>query len=906
MSESLLLTKLYLPPPRLKVVLRPRLFERMNEGLHRKLILISSPAGFGKTTLVSEWLAGNKLPVAWLSLDEGDNDLTRFLTYLVAALQTLSLSKVEGIAPKIGEGILGALQSPQSPSTEALLTNLLNEITVIPDNFILILDDYHVIDSKPVEEALTFLLKHLPPQMHLVISTREDPHLPLARLRARGQLTELRVADLRFTPAEASEFLNTVMDLKLSADDITVLEARTEGWIAGLQLAAISMQGNQEPASFIKSFTGSHHYVLDYLLEEVLHKQSEDVQTFLLQTSILDRLSGTLCESVLLDPAGSGQETLEYLEHANLFIIPLDNERHWYRYHHLFRDLLRQRFGKPEEFAELHKRASKWYEENNDLGAAFEHAISAGDYFLAAGLAESAWQSMDGSFQTATWLKWVKKLPGELIRPRPVLSTQIGLAFMDAGNPQASESHLQEAEQLLNGSVGGMVVVDKAQLQPLPAMIALARAYNAQVQGDLAATVKYAELALQIIPEDDFIRRAQATITLESTQWTRGNLESARSALDDWMNSMQKVGNFTFVVASAFAVSDILVDLGRLSEAERVYKDALLLASQHGPEAEHITAHHHLGLYMIYRQRGEDTLAAHHLKRAAELGPQNTLVDWQYRWHVAQSQLKEAAGDLETALTLLDVAKRVYIQSPIPDLRPIEALKARIHLKQGLPDKARRWAAERGLSLVDEVSYLHEFEHLTLARLEIANPLVNALLVRLLQAAETQKRQGSVLEILLVQTLAHNAQGNLPLALATLERALILAEPEGYLRIFVDEGEPMRLLISDFRSQIQSRSGGQGHQLSGYLNKILAAFSQPEALVQSTTSGRKPEMIEPLSQRELEVLRLIALGLSNREIGERLFLALSTVKGHARLIFDKLQVQSRTEAVARARELDLL
>ena len=428
----------------------------MNEGLHRKLILISAPAGFGKTTLVSEWLADCEQPVAWLSLDEGDNDPTRFLTYLVAALQTIALSKVEGIAPKIGEGILAALQSPQPPSTEALLTDLLNEITAIPDNFILVLDDYHVIDSKPVDEALTFLLEHLPPQMHLVITTREDPHLPLARLRARDQLTELRAADLRFTPAEAAEFLNQVMGLNLSAEDIAALEARTEGWIAGLQLAALSMQGHQDTASFIKSFTGSHHFVLDYLIEEVLHQQPEDVQTFLLRTSILDRLCGPLCDAVLrFILSASGQETLEYLEHANLFIVPLDNERRWYRYHHLFGDLLRQRLGKPKEFAEFNLRASQWYEENGDLGAAFHHAIAAGDFVRAAGLAEAAWQGMDDSFQSAAWLGWVKKLPEEVIRVRPVLCTQIGQAFTDAGEPEASEFRLQDAERCLDGSSDG-------------------------------------------------------------------------------------------------------------------------------------------------------------------------------------------------------------------------------------------------------------------------------------------------------------------------------------------------------------------------------------------------------------------------------------------------------------------
>jgi LuxR family maltose regulon positive regulatory protein len=890
-STPILATKLYIPSPRPELVPRQRLIERLNEGLHRKLTLISAPAGFGKTTLVGEWVqamegATPPIAIAWLSLDEDDNDPIRFLIYSIAALQSIDAN--------IAKGALSALQSPQPPPTETILTSLINAIAAIPDKIVLILDDYHLIDSKPVDNVLTFLLEHLPPQMHLVIATREDPHLPLARLRARGQLTELRAADLRFTPAEAAEFLNQVMSLDLSSDDITALEARTEGWIAGLQLAAISMQGHSDTTSFIRSFTGSHHFVLDYLIEEVLQQQSESIKTFLLRTSILERMCGPLCEAVLGPPSASGQETLEYLEHANLFIVPLDNERRWYRYHHLFGDLLRQRLGKPKEFAEFNLRASQWHEENGDLGAAFHHAIAARDFVRAAGLAEAAWQGMNGSFQSVAWLGWVKKLPEDVIRVRPVLSTQIALAFMDAGEPEASELRLQDAERCLDGSN----VANEAQLKPLPAMIALARAYNAQVQGNLATTVKYAELALQIIPEDDFVRRAQAIITLEVTHWASGDLEAAYRAMGDWMNSMEKVGNFVFVVASAFALADILVGLGRLSEAERTYQDALQLAAQHGPEAEHITAHHHLGLSMIYRQRGDDTLAAHHLKRAAELGLQTTLVDWPHRWHVAQSQLKEAAGDLETALALLDEAKQVYIQSPLPDLRPIAAMKARIHLKQGRPDKARAWAAERGLSLADEVSYLHEFEHLTLARLEIANPQVNALLARLLQAAEAQKRRGSALDILLVQALAHEAQGNRPQALAALERALALAEPEGYVRIFVDEGEAMRLLI-------EKQSRNRDHPLSDYVDKLLAAFTQPVAAPKSAIIHQKSDMIEPLSERELEVLKLLRTELSGPEIAGQLIVSLNTFRTHTKNIFNKLGVNNRRAAVRRAEELDL-
>jgi LuxR family maltose regulon positive regulatory protein len=920
MPAPILATKLYIPLPQPKAVSRPRLLERLNNGLHRKLTLISAAAGFGKTTLASEWVAGPghrppgqvcERPVAWLSLDEGDNDPPRFLKYLVAALQT--------IAANIGKGVLVALQSPQPPPIESILITLLNEITTIPDNFVFVLDDYHVIDSEAIDQALAFLLDHLPPQMHLVITTREDPHLPLARLRARGQLTELRAADLRFTPAEASDFLNQVMGLNLSSEDITALEARTEGWIAGLQMAAISMQGHQDAASFIQSFTGSHHFVLDYLIEEVLQQQSESVQAFLLRTSILNRLCGPLCDAVLGSPSASGQETLEYLERANLFIIPLDNERYWYRYHHLFGDLLRQRLGQrlsPEEIAEYHIHASLWYEMNNDDAEAFHHAYVAGDFDRAGELAELTWRGMDDNFQSGSWLGWVKMLPDEVIRVRPILGVQVAQALTDAGELEASEARLRDAERWLDGSQDGIVVVDKGQLGSLPAMIALTHATNAQIQGNLSATVKYAELALQLIPEDDLFKRAQATLALEFTHWASGDLEAAYRAMLDWMNSMEKVGNIPFVVASAFAVADILIEQGRLRQAFKTYQQALQLAAEHGKDAQQITAHHYLGLAMLSHEMGDAEAAIQHLQKARELGEQTTLIDWPYRWHLAQARLKQDGGDLEAALTLLDEARRVFVRNPVPDTRPIETLKARLYLRQGYLAKALDWARERKLSVDDDLSYLSEFEHITYARVLIAEYQcsrtertilqVLRLLDRLLKLAEGQRRMGSVIEILVTQVLAHQAQGNLPLAFMVLERTLTLAEPEGYVRIFVDEGEPMRSLISDFLSQIEKQSGGQSHQLQGYLNRLLDAFSRSVALPQATISNLKSSMIEPLSQREVKILQLIAQGLSNREICERLFLALSTVKGYNRIIFDKLQVQSRTEAVARARDLGLL
>jgi LuxR family maltose regulon positive regulatory protein len=717
---------------------------------------------------------------------------------------------------------------------------------------------------------------------------------------------------LRFTPAEASDFLNQVMRLNLTEEDISALETRTEGWIAGLQLAALAMQGSEEPSNFIQAFTGSHHFILDYLIEEVLQQQPEVLQTFLLRTSILDRMCGTLCDAVLGHASISGQETLETLERVNLFIVPLDSERRWYRYHHLFGDLLRQRLGKPTEYAALNLRASQWYEENNDLGAAFHHAIAAEDFSRAVMLAEDAWERMDESFQTAAWLGWVQKLPEEVIRVSPRLCTLLGRALADKGELEASELRLQDAERILD-------VVAKAnetQYNSLRAMIALARAGNAQVVGNLTKTVKYAELALQFIPEDDFFLRAQAEITLEFTHWTMGDLAGALMAMENWMTSMQKAGNFIFVVASAFAVADIQVEQGHLREALITYQQSIQLAAEHGKEAQLVTAHHHLGLAMLYHEMGMDEHAAKHLEKAKKIGELTTLVDWPYRWCIAQAQIKEDEGNLDAALVLLDEARRVYVRNPVPNIQPIDSLMARVYLKQGRLPMAQEWVHKRGLSVENEVSYLQEFEYLTMVRVLIAEyshdkenkSLFEALnlLDRLLKNAESQGRMGNVLASLITQALVLQAQGNLSLALLPLERSLVLSQPEGNFRIFLNEGEPMRLLLLAFRSKIEEQSRGYNQSLHGYLKSLLTAFVRPDVMNQSSTSRQKSEMIESLSDRELEVLRLIAHGLSNREISQQLFLAMSTVKGHNLKIFTKLQAQNRTEAVVRARELGLI
>jgi LuxR family maltose regulon positive regulatory protein len=919
MPAPILATKLYIPPPRPGIVPRLCLVARLNEGLAagRKLALISASAGFGKTTLASEWIAGCNRPVAWLSLDEGDNDPTRFLTYLIAALQT--------IAPNIGKGALAALQSPQPPSTESILTTLLNDIVALSDSFILVLDDYHMIDSEPIDRALTFLLDHLPPQVHLVIATREDPSLPLPRYRVRGQLTELRAADLRFTPEEAGAFLNQMMNLNLSTENIAALEARTEGWVAGLQLAALSMQGRSDTAGFIQAFTGSHRFVLDYLAGEVLERQPERVRNFLLQTAILDRLSGSLCDAVTAQDGSRGM--LEILERGNLFVIPLDDQRQWYRYHHLFADVLQAHLieAQPEQVSNLHQRASAWYEQNGLAPEAIRHALAAEDFERAAGLIELAWSAMDISYQSSTWLGWVKALPEVLIRARPVLSVGYAWALLDSGELEACESRLHDAEAWLETPSNEMIVVDKELFRSLPATIATARAYRALALGDIPATVQYARQALALALEQDQIRRIQATSLLGLAQYTSGDLEAAERSLADFHVNLQKTGEIPTLIGITFLLADIRVALGRLHEAESLYQQSLRLATGQGEPMPLGTAELYRGLGELYVEWGHLEAAAQHLLTSQKLGEQTATTDWLHRLCVSQARLREAQGDLDGALALLDEAERVYIRGPLPDVRPVTALKARVWLKQGRLAEALGWARERGLSVDDDLSYPREFEHITLARVLIAagksdgevGSLDEAtrLLGRLLQAAETGGRLGSAIQILLLQALAFQAQDNLPHALAALERALALAEPEGYVRIFVDEGEAMRLLI-------EKQSLNRDHSLSAYADKLLSALTQPaaalkmaapkSAIIHQKSDMIEPEdrsaknlLVEPLSERELEVLKLLRSELSGPEIAQQLIVSLNTLRTHTKNIFNKLGVNNRRAAIRRAEELDL-
>ncbi|MCC6187621.1 MAG: tetratricopeptide repeat protein [Anaerolineales bacterium] len=926
MYTPILATKLFIPPPRPKAVPRPHLIERLNEGLHRKLTLISAPAGFGKTTLVSEWLAASQEQAAqraaWLSLDEGDSDLTRFLAYLVAALQTITAT--------IGEGILGALHSPQPPPREALLTTLLNEITATAHAFVLVLDDYHVLDAASplgtVDQALAFLLEHLPPQMHLVITTREDPQLPLARLRARGQMTELRAADLRFTPGEAAAFLNQVMNLDLSAAQVAALEARTEGWIAGLQLAALSLRGRKDVGHFVTAFAGDHRYIVDYLVEEVLQRQPDRVRSFLLQTSILERLSGSLCDAVT--GGNDGTALLDLLERSNLFVVPLDDQRRWFRYHHLFADVLaaHARLEQPTLVPLLHQRAGAWYAAHGLPADAIRHALAAQDYARAAGLIERAWPAMDGSFRSAAWLGWARALPDEWTRARPVLGVAYAWALLNGGEFEAAESRLEEAEPWLDpaaqrgATAAERVIVDEEQFRALPASIATARAYMTLARGDLAGAVKYAARALSLLPKADHLRRGPAAALLGLAHWADGDLEAAHRALADAMAGFREVGSLHFAISATYGLGDIRTAQGRLREAVQTYTQTLQLALAQGEPPLRGTADLYLGLAELYREQGDQDAALRNLLHSEELGEQAGLADWRYRFHRAQARFKQSQGDLAGALDLFDEAARHRTRTPVPDVRPLAAWKVRVWLLQGRVDEARRWAQERRLSVDDDLSFLREFEHITLARVLMAesprgheHALLDALrlLERLQHAAQAGGRMGSVIEILALQALAHQAQGNLAPALLALEHALRLAEPEGYVGLFVDEGPPLARLLS---------AAAAHGIMPDYTGKLPAAFAPATAGTPRPDDARDPTqrppsspaqplnvpLVEPLSARELDVLGLVAQGLSNDEIAARLFLSLSTVKGHNRNIFAKLQVQRRTEAVARARRLGLL
>jgi LuxR family maltose regulon positive regulatory protein len=897
-DTPLLKTKLYIPPVRPELVPRPRLIERLNAGLHHKLTLISAPAGSGKTTLVAEWLHSLKARAsAWLSLAADDNDPARFFTYLIAALETVQAD--------VGADARALLQSPQHPPLKAVLTMLLNSIAAMPTDFVLVLDDYHAVEQQPIHDALTFLLDHLPPQMHLVIASRVDPPLHLARLRTRSQLSELRTADLRFTPDEAAAFLNQAMGLNLSPGDVAALEARTEGWIAGLQLAALSMRDKdaERVADFIADFSGSHRHVIDYLAEEVMAQQPDEIHDFLCQTAILDRLTAPLCDAV----AGrdDSDEILRQLEQANLFLVPLDERREWYRYHHLFADFLRNYLGRdqPDRVPELHRRAAGWYEQNRLITAAIDHALSAGDFERAARLVEQVAEATLMRSEAATLMGWMEALPDDEVRARPILSTyHAGLQLMDGCPPDVLEARLQEA---MEADTTGTVSIGVAAI----------RAFLAAHQGDTRQGIELARRALELLPQESLVLRSFVVGFLGLNYLYSGDVVAATQTLNEAARIGQRVGNLLAAVVALCYSAELSVLQGQLYQAQSFYNQALEMGVDSQGRPRPIAGLALAGLGQLLREWNDLEAATRHLVEGIELSRKWGEVG-AVQGYVGLALVRQAQGDVEGAREAIQTARQLAIEfdATEKDILSVTMCQVRLWVAQGDIEAALRWVEERGLDSRDELekevssasSPLHRaLEYTALARVCIAQGQFDEaleVLGPLLQAAESAGWTGPVIEILALRALALQEQGKTAQALTALRRALSLAEPGGYVRIFADEGQPMAELLSALSRQ-RSLTG----PLQTYVSKLLSAFELEGSKLQVEGSPVRPStLIEPLSERELEVLRLIATGMSNREAAEKLVVATSTVKKHLQNIYGKLGVHNRTQAIARANALGLL
>ncbi len=902
MTTPLLSTKLYIPPTRPELVSRPRLIERLNAGLDRKLTLISAPAGFGKTMLLSEWIhrrsAGSApLQVAWFSLDEGDNDPARFLAYFVAALQMIETG--------IGEGALGALQSPQPPPVEAILTALVNEITAISGRFVLVLDDYHVLRSQAVHSVLSFLLDHLPPQMHLIIAGRADPPLALALLRGRGQLLELRESDLRFTAEEASAFLNRVMGLQLSAENVAALKRRTEGWITGLQLAAIAMQGRKDTHEFVDAFAGSHRYVLDYLTEEVLQRQSEAIQTFLFQTSVLDRLTGPLCDAIVgqINDHAHSQTILEHLESSNLFVVPLDDERRWYRYHHLFADLLRARLeqAQPDLLPELHRRASAWYEQNGLEPEAINHALAARDFANAVRLlVDNAWTMLTRG-EIPTLMGWLDALPDEVITAWPWTNIYRGWALALSGQLSTLEPHLQHTEEILL-TLPLRSDADELGIEAMQGSVSAIRAWAARLRGDVPASIELSNQALAHLPEGSKTWRLYAVVALNLglAYWLSGDAAAMAEATARAAQISQSAGDIQLALVALSILGQAHEMQGRLGQAADTYRQVLQMADEHGARKAPFVGLAHVGLAGPLLQWNDLESAMRHVIQAIELGKRGGTVDTLQGAYQTMSMVRQAQGDINGALQAIhearQLAQRYNLTQMVLQLKPFEV---RLRLAQGDIASASRWVQENSLDAGDDFDYTQRHHYTTLARVLVAqgkHKKALRLLKRLQEADKAGGRIDHLIRLLILQALALQGQGKITQAVSALKQALSFAQPEGYVRIFRNEGEPMAALL---------REAAARGIAADYVNKLLAAFD--EGISTSVPlPPSPPALIEPLSDRELEVLGLITNGLSNQEIADELVIAVSTVKSHVNHILGKLDVKNRTQAAARAREMDLL
>ncbi len=905
-QDVLLATKVHVPGLQPGFVPRPRLAEALGEGLARQLILVCAPAGFGKTALLADWARRGHRPVAWLSLDAGDNDLARFWRYAIAALDRAWPGIAERVGPLLGP--------PPPRSFEGLVTALINELAGQPgeDDLLLVLDDYHLIDSPPVHTLVAFLLEHLPPGLHLVLASRADPPLPLARLRAGRQLAELRADELRFTSEEAGALLREVAGPGLPGAAADALAARTEGWAAGLQLAALSLRGQADAAGFVAAFSGSHRYVLDYLADEVLEHQSGQVRTFLLETSLLERLSGELCDAVT--GRTDGQAMLEEVERAGLFLVPLDEVRGWWRYHHLFADLLRARLQQqqPGRVPALHRAAAAWSDEHGLADDAVRHAVAAGDTAWTARLIE---QHFDAVFylrgEGATMQRWLSALPAELVWSRPRLLLAQATLATHAGRVEEVEPLLVAAERASAGAAEEPFepAVGRAasMLVNVPALIALCRSYLAQLRGDPESTAEFASRALAKLGEGEWMLSSAVQGFLATSEWLRGQLAEAERGFESSIAGWRAVGQLTVTSWRRYLLCQVQGAQGRLDAAAQTCQQALEVAAAPGRPPLPAAGPAYVGLGEVAYQRNELDGALRHVTEGIALCRQFVYTSPLAAGLVTLAWIRQATGDPAGALEAISEAGYA---SPVPAglLNPVPAQRARLLLAQGNVAAAVRWTQQHGLSVDDEPGYPREPEYLVLARVLLAQDRPGpalALLDGLYAAAVTQDRAGSVIEAGALRALALAASGRETGAVNALAEALVLACPQGYVRVFADEGPPMAALIARLVAAQRAEHGAARSVPLGCLARLLQAFDGQQA-GPGATAAAVPGMVEPLTARELEVLRLLAAGRSNQAIAAELVVALDTVKKHVTHVLGKLGATNRTEAVARARQLGLI
>jgi LuxR family maltose regulon positive regulatory protein len=907
MTGELLLTKLYVPPLRPNLVRRPHLVGKLNAGLESKLILVSAPAGFGKTTLLTTWLGqwddGRGAPrphIAWISLDEGDNDLVRFLTYFVRALQ--------GGDEDLGKTALVALQTRHEAAAEPLLTPLLNEIGASRDQFIVILDDFHAITNQQVHQAVTFLCDHLPPSMRLVISSRADPPWPLARLRARGDMAELRANDLRFTLEETTSFLNEKAKLGLSPDQIGSLDARTEGWITGLQMVALSMRQREDRTGFIIAFTGSHRFVLDYLVEEVLDRQPPSIQQFLLQSSILDRLTAPLCDAVT--GRDDSQAILSLLDQANLFLIPLDDERRWFRYHHLFADLLRSRLNQtePELVFPLHLKASEWYEQNGLIAESVDHALAASDIERVARLVERNALALMGYGELTALVETLDALPGLDERSQPWLTFVRAWALAYSGRLDDAALLLEEIER----STASWE--EESDLQRLTSRITSLRAYIAELNGDMTAAIHYANEALEQLPQEELTLRSYVASLLGANLRENGQLENAAQAFAEAASMSQAAGDIHVAVMVRCRLASLELIRGQYRKAAVTCRDALQLAGDYARQSGRqlpVTGYAHLRMGQLLLEWNDLEASLYHAREGVRLSKQWGQADILGAGYFYLSSVLLARGDCEGAMELIHDLNQAWAALPPWFGATSAAHEIQVRLAQGDLSGAELVSRRSGLDVDDPFQFRDEFVYRALALLRISQGQIDealALLDRLLSVTESAMATGSVIKILVLKAIALVSREALASALIPFERALALGEPEGCVRSFIDQGA----LVAKLLQEAQTR-----RIAPRYAGELLAALGKDDLRDDGTISLARapasapldrptPLPIDPLSERETQILRLLATPLSAVEIAEELFIAPSTVRSHVKNIYSKLNVHRRAEAVVRAQELRLL